>query len=118
MVHPGRGPHRLHLSCYATLRVRAVANLRCPACWATATVEEGDRRALRQRSDEVMAEAMAVARRAMPAGEGGGSSARATLDGRTGRVICSPRNGLVEETAFVQLPCSCNVHRRCTLGFV
>ena len=26
--------------------------------------------------------------------------------------------GLVEEEAFVQVPCSCDVHRRCALGFV
>ena len=27
-------------------------------------------------------------------------------------------HGLVEETAHVQVPCSCDVHRRCALGFV
>ena len=31
------------------------------------------------------------------------------------RRIC---HGLVEETAFMQVPCSCDVHSRCALGFV
>ena len=59
----GGCPHRLHLPCYAALHVRAATDRRCPAYRATATVEEADRRALQQRSEEVMAEAIAVARR-------------------------------------------------------
>ena len=35
MVLLGNYPHRLHLPCYATLRVRAATDLRCPACRAT-----------------------------------------------------------------------------------
>ena len=33
-------------------------------------------------------------------------------------MICSICHGLVEETAYVQVSCSCNVHRRCALRFV
>ena len=33
-------------------------------------------------------------------------------------MMCSICHGLVEETAFVHASCSCDVHRRCTLGFV
>ena len=32
-------------------------------------------------------------------------------------MICSICHGLVEEDAFIQVPCSCDVHRRCALGF-
>ena len=65
-----------------------------------------------------MVEAMSVARRAMPVWERGGSSTRAARNGRGGRVICSICHGLVEEDAFLQVPCSCDVHPRCALGFV
>ena len=54
----------------------------------------------------------------MPAGGGGGSSTRATSNGRGERVICSIFHGLVEERAFVQMSCSIEMHRRCALGFV
>lgn len=54
MVNLGSCLHQLHLPCYTAFRVRAAANLRCPTCRATATVEEADRRALRQHSERVM----------------------------------------------------------------
>ena len=118
MVHLGGCHHRFHLPRCATLRVRAVKYLRCPPCRATVTVEEADGIALQQHSEEVMAEAMAVARRAMPAGGRGGSSTRAARNGKGGRVIYSICHGLVEKDVFVQVPCPCDVHRRCALGFV
>ena len=62
MVRLGGCPHRLHLPGYAALRVKAGADLRCPACRATATVGEADRIASHQHSDEVIAEALAIAR--------------------------------------------------------
>ena len=43
MVHFGGCPHRLHLQCYAALRIRPGTDLRCPACRATVTVGEADR---------------------------------------------------------------------------
>lgn len=110
MAHLGSGLHRLQLPCYVARRVREAANLRRPACQATVTIEEADRKALRQHSEEVTSKAMAIARRAMPARGGNGSSIRATRNGGGGRVICSICNGLVEETAFVQVSCSCHVH--------
>ena len=67
MAHLGSCPHRLHLPCYAALRVRAGTDLRCPACRATVTVGEVDRSVSRQHSDEVMEETLAVARHEMPA---------------------------------------------------
>ena len=74
--------------------------------------------ALQQQNEEAMTKAMVVARRTMPARGRGGSSTRAARNGRGGRVICSICHGLVEVDAFVHVPCSCNVHRHCTLGFV
>ena len=118
MVHFGSCPHRLHRPCYAALRVSAATHLRCSTCRAAVAVEEADGIALQQHSEEGMAEAMAVARRAMPARGREWSSARAARNGRGGRVICSICHRLVEEDAFVQVPCSCGVHRRCTLGCV
>ena len=118
LVHLRACPHRLHLPCYAALRVGATTDLRCPACRATVTVGLANRRAPQQHSEEVMTEATAVARRKMPTGGGGGSSTRATRAGRGGRVICSICHGLVGERAFVLISCSCEVHRRCALGFV
>ena len=47
----------------------AEAHLRCPACRETVTIEEADGIALQEYYEEDMAEAMAVARRAMPARE-------------------------------------------------
>lgn len=119
-VHLGSCPHQLHLPCYAALCIRAAASLRCPACRSTVAAEEADSRALRQDIEEVTAEATAVARRAMRARKGGGLSARATRDGKGGRVICSACDELVEETTtttFVHVSCACNVYRRCALGF-
>ena len=110
MVHLGSCPHRLHLLCYNALRVRAATNLLCPAYRATVTVEEADGIALQQHSEEVMAEEMTVAWRGMPARGRRGSSTRAARNGRGGRVICSIFHGLVEEDAFVQVPC----YMRCT----
>lgn len=118
MIHLGIFPRRLHLLCYAVLRVRAVANLHCPAHGATVTVENADRIALRQHSNVMKAMAMAIARRAMSARGRGGLSTRAIRHGRGGRVICSFCQGLAGEIAFVHLSCSCDVHRRCALGFV
>ena len=51
MVRLGICPHRLHLPCYAALRVRAGTNLRCPACRTTVTVNEADRMTSRQHSN-------------------------------------------------------------------
>lgn len=50
-------------------------------------------------------------------GEGGGPSAphRTVEEGELYATFC---HGLVEDTAFVHLSCSCKVHRRCALGFV
>ena len=82
---------------------------------------QSDHNSLRSRQTStptVMAETMIVARRHMPARGGRGSSTRATRDERGRRVICSICHGLVEETAFVRMPCSCDVRRRCALGFV
>ena len=39
--------HRLHLPCYAALRVKTEADLRCPAYRTTATVNEADGMAIR-----------------------------------------------------------------------
>ena len=72
VINPDSCPHQLHLPCYAALRVRVATDLRCPACRATVTVEKADRQALRQHSEEVMAEVMTVARREVPAKEGRG----------------------------------------------
>ena len=33
-------------------------------------------------------------------------------------MICNACHGLVEDKGFLQISCSCEVHRRCTLGFV
>ena len=85
MVHLCTCPHRLHLPCYAALRIRAATDLRCPACRATAPVGHAGRRALQQHSEELMAEAMAIARQEMPAEAGGGSCTEVTRDRRGGR---------------------------------
>ena len=87
MVHLGSCPHRLHLRCYAALRVRAGTDLRCPACRATVTVGEADRSVSRQHSDEVMEETLAVARHEMLAEGGRGVSARTTRGERGERFI-------------------------------
>ena len=60
MAHLGSCSHRLHLLCYAALPIRAAANLRRPACRVTVTVEEADRKDVRQHSEEVIADAMAA----------------------------------------------------------
>ena len=60
---------------------------------------------------------MVVTRREWPTRGGGESSTRATRNEREGRVICSIFHGFVEETAHVQVSCSCDGHRRCALGF-
>ena len=116
MVCLGSCPHRLHLPCYAALRARAVADLRCPACRATVTVGAADRIASHHHNDKVMAEALAIARQEVPAA-GGGASTRTTRGERGERAICSICYGLIEGTDHVQVPCSCDVHHRCALGF-
>ena len=113
MVHLGSCPHRLHLPCYAALRVGAGTDLRCPACRATVTVGEADRSVSRQHSDEVMEETLAVAQHEMPAEGGRGVSTRTKRGERGERCICSICHALVEENDRVQVSCSCDVHRRC-----
>ena len=117
MVRLGGCPHRLHLPCYAALRVKAGADLRCPACRATATVGEADRIASHQHSDELMADALAIARKEVPAEGGGGASTRTARGERAEQLICSMCQGLIEETDHVQVPHWSDVHRRCALGF-
>ena len=118
MVCLGSCPHRLHLPCYVAFRVRAGTNLRCPACRMTGTVNEADRLASRQHSNEVVLEALSVAQNEMPADGGGGAPTRTTMSERERRAICSIYHGVIEETTHVQVSCSCDVHRRCALGFV
>lgn len=107
-----------------TLHVRVVVTLCFPARRSTVTVEDADRRALQQHTQEVFADAVAVARRAMLARRGGGSSTRATRDGRggrhgwRGRVVCINFHWLVEEATLMRVSCSCDVHHPCALSFV
>ena len=65
-VHLDYCTHSPHLPCFCALRVRAETDLRCPTCRATATVDEPDRRALQEHSDEVMSAALTTARRGIP----------------------------------------------------
>ena len=117
MVYLGCCPHRLHLPCYAALRVRAEASLRCPASRATATINEADRMAIHQHSNEVMVEALTTAQQDLPANGGAKAPTGTTRGQRRRRVICSICHGLVEATVCVQVSYSCEVHRRCALGF-
>lgn len=57
MVHFDCFFYHSHLPCHASLRVRAEANLSCPAYRANATVDEADRPVLQKHSKEVMTEA-------------------------------------------------------------
>ena len=100
MVQLGSYPHRLHLPCYAALRVEAGANMRCSAYrMVLITAEDVDGKALRQRSDEAMVEVLTAARQAMPAEGGGRPSTRVTTGGRWEKVIPGmqqlPRSGWV-----------------------
>ena len=61
LANLGGCPHRPHLPCYAALRVRGAADLLCPACRETLTVNETNGLALRQHSNEVMLEMLTVA---------------------------------------------------------
>ena len=106
-------PHQLHLPCYVALRVRATTYLRCPACRATVTVEEADRQALRQHSEEVMAEAMIVARRER---RGVIHKGLKRWEGKAGHMQHLPWVGGGDRLRAS--PCCCDVHRRCALGFV
>lgn len=64
-----------------------------------------------------MLEALSVAGHDMSAEGGGGAPTRTTRSERGRRAVCSPCHGLIEETAHVQVSCSCDVHGRCSLGF-
>ena len=117
MVHLGSSPRRLHLPCYATHRVRASATLRCPACRATVTVEQADGRALRQHNEEVMADAMA-GRATSDAGwerRGGTDHGHTGRQGRVSDRQQFPRIG--GGGRRLDVPRSCDVHRRCALGW-
>ena len=109
--------HRLHLPCYAALRVTTEADLRCPACRATVTVNEVDGMALRRHSNEVMVDVLTVARQEIPADGEARLTTRVQRRCRRRRAICSVFHGLVEETNCAQMSCSCDVHRRWAWGF-
>ena len=64
-----------------------------------------------------MEETLAVARHEMPAEGGKGVSTRTARSERGERLIFSICHGLVEENDSVQVSSSCDVHRRCALGF-
>ena len=51
---------------WGALRVRAEADLKPLTCRATAAVDQSDRRALQEHSDEVMSAALTTAQRGMP----------------------------------------------------
>ena len=73
--------------------------------------------ALRQHSNEVMVEMLTVARQEVPTDGEARLTTRATRGGRRRQAICSVCHGLVNETNCIQVSSSCDVHRRCTLGF-
>ena len=104
-VHLGSCPSRLHRPWYAALCVRGGTNLRCPAPRATVTVEEADRRVSRQHSNEVLVEELTNARGAINVEGGGEPFTKASRSGRGGRVTSSIFHGVVEETAFIHVPC-------------
>ena len=60
---------------------------------------------------------LTVARQEMPANEEARLTTRSTREGRRRRAIRSVCHGLVEKNSCVQVSCSCDVHRRCALGF-
>ena len=91
--------------------------MRCRACRATVTVNEADKMPSRQNCNEVILEALSVAWHEMPSEGGGGAPTRTTRSERGRRAKCSIFQGLIEEIAHVQVSCSCDVHRRCALGF-
>ena len=81
-------------------------------------VNEADRVALRQHSNEVMVRrrgAEGCARQDRPADEEARPTTTSTRRTRRRRAICSIFHGLVEEATWVQVSCSCGVHLR--LGF-
>ena len=80
-------------------------------------IRDSDRSVSHQHSDEVMEEALAVARHGMPAEGGRGVSTRTTRGERRERLICSICHGLVEKNDHAQVSCLCDAHRRCALGF-
>lgn len=113
MLQLGSCPHRLHLQCYAVLG----GNLRCSACRAAVATNVTDRRALRQHSDAVKVDVLALAQRTMPTEGGPGGSTKATRGGTGWRAVGSIFHGVVEETAFVRVSCPSDAHRRYALGF-
>ena len=114
--------HSLHLPCFCALRVRVETELRCPTCRAIATVDQSDRRALQEHSDEVMSAALTTARQEAPEGEERTAQRARFVAGRAAargsRVICSICNRVVEDRTYVRVVCSCYLHLRCALGFV
>ena len=116
MVHFDSCFHQLHLPCYAALCIREAAKLRCPTCRATATVEEADRKALQQHREEVVADAMTVVLRAMPARRRGGGYPPG-LHGTAGEGDMQHLLRVGGGDRLVHTSCFCDVHRRCTLGF-
>ena len=121
-AHLDRCTHSLHLPCFCALRVRAETDLRCSTCRATTTVDQSDRRALQEHSDEVMSAALTTARQEAPEGEERTAQRARFVAGRAAargsRVICSICNRVVEDRTYVRVVCSCYLHLRCALGFV
>ena len=107
---------------WGALRVRAEADLKPLTCRATAAVDQSDRRALQDHSDEVMSAALTTVRRGMLEREErtarrvrfavGGEAARGSRD------ICSTCNGVVEDRTYVRVVCLSCLHLRCALEFV
>ena len=121
MVHLDHCPHSLHPPCYAALRIKAAATLRCPTCRAAVTVEEADRRAFQQHSEEVMIEAMAAAQQTMPARRGGGGVIPQGHTGRQGRASDMQhvsRVGGGDRLRASALLMRCTQPLRTTVGFV
>ena len=113
---------RIDIPGLCALLVKAETELRFPTCWTTAAVDQSERRALQEHSDEVMSTALTTARRGMPEREERTARRARFAVGRDAargiRVMCNICNGVVEDRTYVRVVCSCCLHLHCALGFM
>ena len=100
---------------WGALRVRAEADLKPLTCRATAAVDQSDRRALQEHSDEVMSAALTTAQRGMPEREERTARrARFAVGGDEARGSCVISAAYTTEWWRTGPMCGWSVHVACT----
>lgn len=108
--------HVTCLGCYARASIREVGDiLQCPLCRATSNISINSNQLRQQHGCDTVSAALRNARSERVLAN---STALAAATMQRGSHICEACHNFVITEAAVHMPCGCNFHRRCAVGFI